>query len=181
MLENNFVSVGRRNTGQVKVTLQVVTKSIKTSKLLSIKSSQKIRTVVELISSWHKYDKKQGGRLLQIRKSMLNLLSAMTAAKESRNKVADLENMTKLYHVCDEMFEMRAPEQIIKQLITIMSRCLPLKLPPYSIINEEKRDSNGRNPDLTVSEEEIVPILEQFSNLRIFDQHLTENPTFLDQ
>ena len=51
------VPVGRRNTGQVKVTLQVITKSIKTSKKLSTRTAPNISTVVGLIESWHKYDK----------------------------------------------------------------------------------------------------------------------------
>ena len=51
------VPVGRRNTGQVKVTLQVITKSIKTSKKLSSRTAPNISTVVGLIESWHKYDK----------------------------------------------------------------------------------------------------------------------------
>lgn len=87
------VPVGRRNTGQVKVTLQVITKSIKTSKSLSSKSSPNISTVVGLIESWHKYDKKHGGRLLQIRKSFLSLLGAMTASKDCQNKLAKPEVM----------------------------------------------------------------------------------------
>ena len=75
------VPMGRRNTGQVKVTLQIMTKSIKSSKAMSIKSAPCVGTVVELIATWHRYDKKHGGRLLQIRKSLLTMLGAMSASK----------------------------------------------------------------------------------------------------
>ena len=84
------------------------------------------RKKVELISTWHKYDKKHGGRLLQIRKSLLALLAAMNASKECRHKLADVENMRKLYVVCDDMLTSRAPEQLIKQILSIMNRALPL-------------------------------------------------------
>ena len=39
------VPIGRRNTGQVKVTLQIMTKSIKSSKAMSIKSAPCLGTV----------------------------------------------------------------------------------------------------------------------------------------
>ena len=78
------VPMGRRNTGQVKVTLQIMTKSIKSSKAMAAKSSPCVATVVELIATWHRYDKKHGGRLLQIRKSLLTLMSAMSTSKECR-------------------------------------------------------------------------------------------------
>ena len=86
------------------------------------------RRKVELIATWHKYDKKHGGRLLQIRKSLLTLLAAMNASKECRHKLADVENMRKLYVVCDDMLTSRAPEQLIKQILSIMNRALPLGL-----------------------------------------------------
>ena len=77
------VPMGRRNTGQVKVTLQIMTKSIKSSKAMSTKSAPCVGTVVELIATWHRYDKKHGGRLLQIRKSLLTMLGAMSTSKVS--------------------------------------------------------------------------------------------------
>jgi len=169
------VPMGRRNTGQVKVTLQIMTKSIKSSKAMAAKSSPCVATVVELIATWHRYDKKHGGRLLQIRKSLLTLMSAMSTSKECRHKLADLETMRKLFGVCSDMLNSRAPEQLIKQIIAIMNRALPLVSPPYPVVELSKQQQQEK-PD-----EEIVPVLEQFPNLKLFDKFLTESDIFLNR
>ena len=51
------------------------------------------------ISFFENLFKKHGGRLLQIRKSFLNLLSAMTATKECQNKLAKPEIMVRTLHI----------------------------------------------------------------------------------
>ena len=75
------VPVGRRNTGQVKVTLQIITKSIKTSKKLSTRTAPNISTVVGLIESWHKYDK--AGIQIQALRLALVLLRSEWLKKQS--------------------------------------------------------------------------------------------------
>ena len=121
----------------------------------------------------------------------------MNASKECRHKLADVENMRKLYVVCDDMLTSRAPEQLIKQILSIMNRALPLGSdfyhyvtvcfyqwrrveksvkvsPPYQLIDAHK-------PTQKDSEEEIIPVLEQFPNLKLFDKFLTESDTFLNR
>ena len=46
--------------------------------------------------------------------------------------------------------------------------------PPYQLIDSHK-------PTQKDSEEEIIPVLEQFPNLKLFDKFLTESDTFLNR
>ena len=93
-----------------------------------------------------------------------------------RHKLADVETMRKLYGVCSDMLNSRAPEQLIKQIIAIMNRALPLVSPPYAVVEISKQQQQQEKPD-----EEIVPVLEQFPNLKLFDKFLTESDTFLNR
>ena len=73
-----------------------------------------VATVVDLVESWHNYDKKHGGRLIQIRKSYLVLLSTMCGVKQNRAKLSELENMQKLFNVADGMIRKHAPDELTK-------------------------------------------------------------------
>jgi hypothetical protein len=106
-------------------------------------------TVVDLIEAWHKYDAKHGGRLIQIRKAYLVLLSTMTSGSQ-KTRISDMEIMQKLYAICGNMLRKNAPEQLIKLLINTLHKSLPLVKPlalvPYSDSNyqfspEEIKDS----------------------------------------
>ena len=77
--------------------------------------------------------------------------------------------------MCHDLLESRAPEQLIKQMLTILTKSLPLIQPPYGMINEDSRTTL-----IEAESEEIIPILDQFgSNLRIFDQFFSESDFFL--
>ena len=122
--------------------------------------------------------------------------------------------------MCYDLLDSRAPEQLIKQMLTILTKSLPLVQPPYGMINEESRTTlieardlrtktgpakiarprtepksrtvrvgpirADRFPDMDVrrslieaESEEILPILDQFQNLRVFDQFFAESDFFL--
>ena len=76
--------------------------------------------------------------------------------------------------MCYDLLDSRAPEQLIKQMLTILTKSLPLVQPPYGMINEESRTTL-----IEAESEEILPILDQFQNLRVFDQFFTESDFFL--
>ena len=80
----------------------------------------------------------------------------------------------KLHAVCYDLLDSRAPEQLIKQMLTILTKSLPLVQPPYGMINDESRTTL-----IEAESEEILPILDQFQNLRVFDQFFTESDFFL--
>ena len=82
-----------------------------------------VATVVDLVESWHNYDKKHGGRLIQIRKSYLVLLSTMCGVKQNRAKLSELENMQKLFAVADGMIRKHAPDELTKVIIFFMKIC----------------------------------------------------------
>ena len=76
--------------------------------------------------------------------------------------------------MCYDLLDSRAPEQLIKQMLTILTKSLPLVQPPYGMINEESRTTL-----IEAESEEILPILDQFQNLRVFDQFFMESDFFL--
>ena len=76
--------------------------------------------------------------------------------------------------MCYDLLDSRAPEQLIKQMLTILTKSLPLVQPPYGMINDESRTTL-----IEAESEEILPILDQFQNLRVFDQFFTESDFFL--
>lgn len=171
------VPSGRRNTGHVRTILQIITKAIKSSNANCAKTMHLIGTVVDLIESWHNYDRKHGGRLIQIRKAFFVLLSTMATVKQNREKICELDIMQKLYTVCECMIRKNAPEQLTKLLINTMHKSLPM-IKPMAIVPQVESEfdiESEVNSRWSKKEEEEVPsIEEQYPDLSIFDSYFPE-------
>ena len=76
--------------------------------------------------------------------------------------------------MCYDLLDSRAPEQLIKQMLTILTKSLPLVQPPYGMVNDDSRTTL-----IEADSEEILPILDQFQDLRVFDKFFTESDFFL--
>jgi len=164
LLNQCTVQSGRRNTGHVRSILQIITKTVKSSNANCAKTTHLIATVVEQIESWHNYDRKQGGRLIQIRKAFLTLLSTMASVKQNRVKIGEVELMQKLFRICDKMVRKNAPDELTKLLINTMHKSLPLVNASESDIDVLQGDSRFKKQD-----DEVPPISEQFPDLKVFD------------
>ena len=170
------VAAGRRNTGHVRTTLQIITKATKSSNANCSKTSHLLGTVVDLIESWHTYDRKHGGRLIQIRKGFLILLSTMTMVKQNRVKLSDLDLMQKLYNVCDGMIRKNAPDQLTKILINTMHKCIPMIKPVATVpdIDSEIDLLSETASSIRLADGEIPSVSEQYPEMSIFDTFFPE-------
>jgi len=131
------VAQGKKNTGHVRIILQLVHKAIKVQKKNVTKALPMLPVVVDLIESWHKYDHRHGCRLIHLRKGFIILLKSMTAEKEGRTKLSDQGILKKLCSVAEGMMQKSEPEQVVRLLISTMQKAIPSISPAIRSANTD--------------------------------------------
>jgi len=172
------VAQGKKNTGHVRIILQLIHKAIKVQKKNITKSLPMLPVVVDLIESWHKYDHRHGCRLIHLRKGFIILLKSMTSDKEGRAKLSDQGILKKLCAVAEGMMQKNEPEQVVRLLISTMQRAIPSISPAIRSGNTDTHFEQTQQDVLEMPTSHVIE--EQYRSLSYYERYFIEENSSKD-